>query len=83
MGTSWLVQRSNSPKLRVLPFCSSRFVSLHWITDVSCLRLSDLPYCNLRNEEISQPQFLEMILIKVAGRAVTFPVAVRNNSCVI
>ena len=50
-------------------FWSSRFVLLHWITDVSCPCLSDFPYLSLGNEEMSQPQFLEIILIKVADRA--------------
>lgn len=42
-----------------------------WITGVSCPCLSEFPYLSLGNEKMSQPQFLEVILIKVADRALS------------
>lgn len=43
----------------------------YWIMDVSCPCLSEIPYLSLGNEKMSQPQFLEIILIRVADRTLS------------
>lgn len=57
--------RASEPQPVILP-CFP-----HWITHLSCPCLSEFPYLSLGNEEMPQPRFLEIILIKVADRALS------------